>query len=226
MKIRLLKRFNIEQVNSKDGRYYKTPAGDFRSVTSVIGQAMDKTYLKEWRARVGEEKANGIVRQSTHIGTALHEALEAWMLNKQVKQNVPLLGNQLKISPFIVKHYNDIKSILETNVTQVYGIEYPLYSARLKAAGTTDLFCRWGDFMAIVDFKTSKREKTEEDILDYFLQSTCYAMMAEEMLNLPKIRLASIIIASDATFKPSVFTFNTEKYRKKVEDVFIKGLKL
>jgi len=215
MKIRLLKRFNIEQINSDEGRYYKTPAGDFRSVTTVIGEAMDKSYLKEWRARVGEEKANGIVYQSTHIGSALHKALECWML-----------GEPVTTTPFIIKHYKDIKAILEQNVTQVYGIEYPLYSTRLRAAGTTDLFCLWGNSMAIVDFKTSKREKTEKDILDYFLQSTCYAMMAEEMLNLPKIRLASIIIASDATFKPSVFTFNTLQYREKVEDVFVQGLKL
>jgi hypothetical protein len=60
------------------------------------------------------------------------------------------------------------------------------------------------DFMSIIDFKTSKWTKKAEDIEGYFLQTTIYAMMVEELTGLFVPQIA-IIIGVDFE-KPQVFT--------------------
>ena len=56
---------------SIDGkRYYVLPSGEkFRSVTTVLDGAMDKTALIEWKKRVGHEEAQKISTQA-EIGRA------------------------------------------------------------------------------------------------------------------------------------------------------------
>jgi genome maintenance exonuclease 1 len=62
-----------------------------------------------------------------------------------------------------------------------------MYSDQLCLAGTVDLICEVDGELAIVDFKTSKKEKPEEWLEDYFVQLSAYwAMFSEKTQVVPK----------------------------------------
>ena len=42
------------------------------SVTTILGDTKDKSFLKDWKKRVGEEKAKKIVSDASKRGTAMH----------------------------------------------------------------------------------------------------------------------------------------------------------
>jgi hypothetical protein len=100
----------------------------------------------------------------------------------------------------------------------VYGLEVPLWSKRLGTAGRTDLLAGWLGVNSVIDFKTSKRKKEEEDIQSYFLQATVYSLMAEELTEykFPQIVVAIAVDHEDA----QVFVKNRDQYVDKVLEVF------
>ena len=48
----------------------------------MSGTSKSKDGLLQWRNRVGEEEAERIIKQSTDIGTAVHEAIENYLNGK------------------------------------------------------------------------------------------------------------------------------------------------
>ncbi len=152
-------------------------------------------------------------------GRELHDAAEKFLLNKEDWNK--------GIMPGTAFNFRMLRKNLERNVAVVHGIEYPLFSDRLKTAGKADLICCWGGYddakmcgpMAVVDFKTSKREKHENDILSYFVQATTYAVMFEEMFNLPPIEDVVILIIVDME-QVQTFQRPTKKYRHIVEAIY------
>ena len=75
----------LQSETTPAGRYYITPNGQrLPSVTTVLGRKLDKSGLLEWRARVGEAKANEISRKATTRGTSVHKALEMYLKNEDV----------------------------------------------------------------------------------------------------------------------------------------------
>ena len=170
--------FNHELVNEIDittesiegKRYYVLPDGrKFRSVTTVLSDALDKTALYEWRKRVGDSEANKISTQAARRGTAVHSIAERYVLNED---------NYIKDAmPSSVDSFNSLKSILDSSVGTVYGVESPLYSVALNTAGRCDLIAEFDGTLSVIDFKTSAKYKKKEWITDYFTQCSSYALM-------------------------------------------------
>jgi len=192
-------------------RFYKLPDGSLAmSVTTVLGSALDKTGLMEWRKRVGEEEANKISTQAATRGTAIHLLAERYLLNE---------GDWKRNSmPTNLFSFNEIRPILDANIGKIYAIEAPLYSYSLRAAGRSDCIADWNGVPSIIDFKTSRRPKEEKWIESYFLQATTYAMMMEERTGLA-VRQFSIVIAVDGT-EPQVFVRDITPYRDRVLQIF------
>ena len=70
-------------------------------------------------------------------------------------------------------------------------------SHKMCLAGTVDLICDWDGELAIVDFKTSEKEKPEEWLEDYFVQLSAYwAMFAETTDVVPK-KLVVFLVAEN-----------------------------
>ena len=178
---------DLETTSINGKRHYITPVGNFPSVTTVIGERLPKDGLNEWRERVGEEEANKIMNQAAHRGTAIHSICENYLMNVEHRKGV---------MPFDLDTFSRIRPHLDRNVGSIYGIEVPLWSTRLKTAGRADLLAGWAGINSIIDFKTSRRVKTEDHIEGYFLQATCYSMMAEELTGL-KFPQIVVIIAVD-----------------------------
>jgi len=200
----------LESFIENDKRFYLTPTGEkYPSVTTVLGSASDKRWLYEWRKKVGEEKANKISNHAATRGTRLHSMCEKYMLNDESFAE--------KQMPLTIEMFKSIQKYIDM-VDLVYGNEIPLYSHDLKTAGRTDLFCQVGGKNAILDFKTSSRQKDEEDIESYFLQATTYCMMIEELkqIEVPKI----IILIAVEGDRPQYFIKSTSSYRDKVRKIF------
>jgi genome maintenance exonuclease 1 len=170
-----LTKVNLKREDTDSGRFYITPeAKRYPSVTTVLGRSKEfpKDGLDAWRARVGEDQANRTMTQARNRGTEMHGLLERYMLN-----TINYVGDAMPVN---VESFEKIKPYLNDHIGTVFGIELPLYSDTLKAAGTADLIADWGGVKTLIDLKTSKRLKKEEWILPYFIQATCYAFMHNE----------------------------------------------
>ncbi len=201
----------LKSETTHEGRVYITPTGErYESVTTRLGKAFPSPWLDEWKAKVGDKEATRISNIATRRGSSIHLLSEKYLLNDSRWFQGAM--------PINLESFNGIKSILDEYVDEIYGIELPLYSHVLKTAGRTDLVAKFDENISIIDFKTSKKLKNSNDILTYFLQATCYAMMFEELYSIP-INNITIIMAVDHE-GVQVFRRKTEKYRQQVLKIF------
>jgi ATP-dependent exoDNAse (exonuclease V) beta subunit len=197
--------FELKQINAETGRRYNTPSGNsYPSITTVLSHSTDKTFLIEWRKRVGDEEANRIVKKSTSRGTKLHKICENYLLNEL---------NDFKIKtmmPDVKDFFLQLKPHIDENVGDVYGLEQPLYSDRLKIAGTTDCIAEWNGKLSVIDYKNSRRIKEEDQIQNYFIQCTAYAEMFGDITKRPIEQIVVAIANEDG--KPQIFVREKHKY--------------
>lgn len=191
-------------------RFYQIPGGLLvPSVTTVLYSKEDPA-LQAWRQRVGSDESERISTKAKNRGIALHSLAEKYLLND--------LYYTKKANPLSVFDFMKIKDHLDENIDNVRGIELPLYSRHLKSAGRTDCIAEWKGQLAIVDFKTSRKEKKKEWIEKYFLQTTAYALMVEEMYGeFPSLLV--IIIAGEGA-SSQVFVEPSTNYIDETQAVF------
>jgi hypothetical protein len=178
------------------GRLYTTPEGNrYPSVTTVIGKASDKSWLDDWKARVGEEEVRKVSAQAARRGTAVHELAENYLNNdpRYTKGHMP--AN--------IATFGQIRPLLEKHVGKIYGLEVPLYSDKLRVAGRVDCLAEYNGILSIIDFKTSKREKKREDISGYFTQGAFYSYMTFERTGLLPKQIVIMMMVDDG--HPLVF---------------------
>lgn len=207
----LLPQITLERIDQPSGRVYKTPEGNiYPSVTSILSK-IDNLKLQQWRARVGDDVADRVSTQAKLRGSAIHLLCEKYLLNRPDYAKGTM--------PFNLVQFNSLKPMLDAHVGLIRAIEYQLYCDDLKTAGTADLIADWDQQLSIVDFKTSKTEKPEHYINNYFLQATAYSMMAKSRCNLDISQIVIIIVVDHQ--HPQVFVKQTKQYRQQVLDLFV-----
>lgn len=194
----------IERVTGPDGsRVYKTPSGlSYPSITTVTG-LLNKEAIVAWRKRVGEEEANKISNKAARRGTRIHSLCENFLRNEEVNPDM-----------FDYHMWKSIKPVLG-RINNVHALETPLYSDHLEVAGTVDCIAEFDGKLAVIDFKTSSRVKTRDDIHNYFMQCSAYAVAFEELTRVPVPNLVVIMAVDDND--PLVF--------KEKRDAWIGGFK-
>ena len=196
--------YELESETTEKGRVYKTPGGNlYPSITTVLS-AYNKKAIYEWRQRVGEEEANRISRTASGRGTRLHNAVEKYLLNEMSDMK------RRAIMPDALPLYIQLEEILKEKIGDIYGIETPLYSDRLKLAGRCDCIAEWDGTLSIVDWKTAKDFKKRDYIQNYFMQGAAYAEMFEERTN-RQIEQIVIVIANDH-LQPQIFIENKQDH--------------
>ena len=160
---------NLKRKNEDHKRvYYDDEGNRYHSVTNVVG-SIDQTGLEEWRKAVGEDVANYVSRKAMNLGTKVHKIIEDNLYNKKItEENI-----------FAKAHFQNIQPLLQA-ITDIRGLELKICSKDLGLAGTADCIAEYNGVLSIIDFKTSSKQKKEEWILKYFLQTTAYAIMWEE----------------------------------------------
>lgn len=202
----------LKQINSPAGRKYETPTGQsYPSVTTVIGEMSDKSGLDAWRNRVGHAEAKKIGAQAAKRGTTMHRMCEEYLMNQEVSPDNHMFG-------LAETMFKSIQSILDKHVSVVHGIEFPVYSHRLKTAGTVDFFCEWDGKKTILDFKTSTRTKQESWIENYFIQATIYVMCLWEIYGI-RIDQIAVLIAVEHD-QPQLFIKDPMDYMARAHKMF------
>jgi len=178
------------------GRFYETPNGvKYPSVTTIIGAGSDTSWLDEWKARVGEAEVKRISGTAARRGTAVHELAEQYLKNNPDYKKGHMPAN--------IASFNYIKPFLDKHITTIVGLEVPLWSDKLRTAGRVDCIAKWDGVWSIVDFKTSKREKSRDDIHTYFMQESAYSYMFYERTGVVCKNLVTVMTIDDS--HPKIF---------------------
>ena len=207
----------LERVDLETGRHYLDSNNKpVPSVTTVLsGTSKSADGLIQWRNRVGEEEAERIIKQSTDIGTAVHEAIENY-LNGKSWDNFEESHDQLlaqKISDKFIK--DGLKGI-----TEIWGLEVGLLLDNLYA-GTADCVGEYEGIPTLIDFKTAKKIKKREWIEDYFLQGCAYANAHNVMLGTKIEQIVILMVDRNAIFqefivRPTEFNLLTRKWKNRL----------
>ena len=165
----------VETDTLPSGRTYHTPDGSFPSITTILGKTANNVWLQKWKEKVGEEEAARVSKEATDRGTAVHEFAEQFF-------NGDDIYSDLSQSPKdVIQMTKDLIRIAQTGVEEVWGQEQVLWSKKYRYAGRTDMVGIWKGKPTIIDFKTSKKKKYENQIKDYFIQCCAYAVAHNEM---------------------------------------------
>lgn len=189
----------LQQINVDGTRYYVTPEGaKYPSITTVLSQYNIK-HIMEWRRRVGEDEANKISRTASNRGTRIHKLCEEYLNNTEPTYKDIIDKNTFSIFKPILNRINNI-----------YCQELRMYSDHLRIAGTVDCIGEFDGKLSVIDFKTSRKLKDKDQIENYFMQASAYAIMFEERFGIPVSRTAVLISVDDS--EPQIFTEKRDNY--------------
>ena len=198
--------FDLEAETTDSGRIYTTPTGEkYKSITTVLSHH-NKEAIMEWRQNVGEEYADKVSKKAADRGTKVHKICEDYINNETTEFKLKMLMPDLK------ELFFKIRPKIDENLGDVYSQEQALYSHKLRTAGRVDLIGYWNGKLSVIDFKTSTKQKEEENIQNYFMQCTAYALMFSELTG---IWIDDIVVLIATEEGPSqMFERQIHDYRK------------
>lgn len=196
---------SLQEQTTDTGRSYSTPEGVFPSVTTVVGFEKQK-FFAAWRKKNAKEST-----RVTKRGNDFHSLIESYLKNEEINFD-ELMPNMLDI-------FIRIQPMLH-KIDNIAMIEAPLWSSLLGLAGRTDCIAEYDGELSIIDFKASTKEKRKEDIENYFLQATAYAMMLQERTGIKVNQFVILISCEDGTSQ--VFIDKPINYVKKLSDMIEK----
>ncbi len=160
---------DIDAVTNKDGsRFYQAPNGEkYPSVTTVTGWEK-KAFFAEWRRKNPKES-----KRVLSVGTSMHQVVEDFLDNKETYLD--------GASQYAINLFQYMKPVLIEKIDNIKAQEVALWSSLLGLAGRVDCVAEYDGKLSIIDFKSSRREKKEEYIGNYFAQATAYAIMWKEL---------------------------------------------
>ena len=185
----------VEAVDRDGTRFYPIPGADkyYPSVTSITS-FKNAQFFQKWRSRIGETEANRITARATQRGTAFHALSEEYFKGELN------IDKYLENNPLSVRMFQSAKSTLN-RIDNIHCLETFLYSHYLGLAGRVDCIAEFDGELAVIDFKTSTKEKKENWIEHYFVQETAYAAMFLERSGLEVKKIVTLIATEDSTIQ-------------------------
>ena len=176
-------------------RFYDIDGKAYPSITTVLG-IQKKAQLQEWRDKIGEKVANWEMGRAARRGKATHLLIEQY-----IKGLTPSERGVLPLGLFrLIKPYVD-------QIDNIHCLETIMYSKKLTIAGQVDCIAEYNGKLSVIDFKTANKERQESWIENYFMQTSAYAQMYEELFG-KEIEQIVILLASE---DGSVQSFIKEK---------------
>jgi CRISPR/Cas system-associated exonuclease Cas4 (RecB family) len=198
----LVELFDISSSTTSKGRYYTTPQGCvYPSITTILGSG-PKPWLESWRASLGPTNADKVAKKAADRGTAVHSMAEQ-VLNNNVNPTKGFDSEHIAV-------FNKLRIPLK-KINNIIAQETTLWSDQLQVAGRVDCIAEYNGKLSIIDFKTSTSDKKSDQIRDYYLQATGYALMFLEMYGI-SIDNIVIIIAVEGGIVPLIFEQSIDDY--------------
>jgi genome maintenance exonuclease 1 len=215
----------LDRATVDGSRKYATPDGNkLPSVTTILTATTPiekKEALIQWRKRIGNDKANDILKESSGRGTRMHKWLENYI--KTGATGEP--GS----NPYSLQSHQMAHSIISQGLVkcnEFWGTEVSLYYPKIYA-GTTDLVGLHEGSEAIMDHKQTNKPKKREWIDDYFIQLAAYAAAHDELYG-TKIRKGVVFMCSqdnqyqEFIVEGSEFDKYSDLWFKRVEQYYMK----
>lgn len=206
----------IEAVREGDPRIYLTPAGQYPSMTSVLGLLTDHAQLNKWRKRVGLAEAERIVAEAITIGNALHDYNEKYLRNTLTREELSGTAGVL---------FNRVKKHLD-KIEVVVGAEAPLYSQEFEYAGRCDAIGIYDKKLCIIDHKNTRTPMKEnskwgrQKLWKYKLQTCGYSRALAEMTGL-KATHGFIDVGNRNPIGSDLFTFEFDEKLNRDLDILL-----
>ena len=183
-------------------RFYDINGKNYPSVTTVLG-IRKKEGLQKWRDAIGENVANWEMGRAARRGKAFHTLVEQYL-----KGETPSIRDVLPIGLFkLMKPYID-------QIDNIHLLEAIMYSPKLTIAGQVDCVAEYNGKLSVIDFKTANKERQEDWIDNYFLQTTAYAHMFEETFGKPIEQIVILLASEDGSVQ--TFVKNKADYEKEL----------
>jgi hypothetical protein len=194
---------SIRRVNINGKRHYEVTTKDgviigaFPSITTILSETQDKTFLKKWKDRVGDAEAYKISVDATERGNVMHRLcelycelpdmdkhkrlqlmLETARTDGEVNQHdtrAIIVGTQLFFNFYHTGFFDNIKKGI---FQEKFLWNYFIYKGEdLSYAGTVDNFSVVieNGHKKVIDFKTSKKRKPDKWIISYKKQCAAYS---------------------------------------------------
>ena len=94
--------------------------------------------------------------------------------------------------------------------------EAQMYSSKYTVAGRCDCIAEYDGVLSVIDFKTSKGEKKEDWIENYYIQTCAYAIMYEELFGKRIEQLVILMAGEDGTMRS--FIRDKKDFEPKLEE--------
>jgi len=193
---------NTKGKNIGGTRFYEIDGKSYPSVTSVLS-LLKKESLQEWRNNVGESVANWEMGRASRRGKAMHTLVEQYMKNQ-----TPSIRDVLPLGLFkLIKPYVD-------KIDNIQMLETIMYSKKLTLAGQVDCVADYNGKLSVIDFKSANKERLESWVENYFLQTTAYSMMYEELYGVKIDQLVILLACEDGVAQ--CFIKSRADYEKKL----------
>ena len=172
-------------------RYYITPEGnEYPSITTVLSPR-NKEGLMKWRKKVGNDVATHIANKADVRGSKVHKMCEDYLNGLDMEKH------KKDFLPYCL--FNELKNQTFDNINGVIGQELVLYSDKYKVAGRTDLIANYKGELSIVDFKTSTNERKDSYNENYYIQTSAYAEMFEELTGQPINQIVILVVTENGS---------------------------
>jgi len=183
-----LQHYQPQRVSLNGKRYYRclnfpnVPVGMLLPSTTTVLSSMAPVgkimALINWRKRVGEEEAKRRTRLAANRGSWLHGVVEDHFNGEDIEHH-------LEKAPDWLPYYEAIEPFLSTIAAPVLiesAVAWWSEKDQQGFSGTLDMVATMGDgSVALVDWKTSYKEKPDYQLADYKRQLGAYAMAAEQL---------------------------------------------
>jgi genome maintenance exonuclease 1 len=128
------------------------------------------------------------MRNAARRGTAVHTLTENYLNNEELSKQAVLPTALFTI----------LKSELD-KINNIVMQERSLYSNKWGVAGRVDCIAEYDGKLSVIDFKTSTKDKKEEWVENYFIQTTAYCEMFEERYGKAIDQIVILIVTEEGS---------------------------
>jgi genome maintenance exonuclease 1 len=183
-----LLRYEPKRISLNGKRHYQAldfpnvPTGMvLPSVTTVLSSMAPVSKIMaliNWRKRVGEEEAKRRTRLAASRGTWMHGVIEDHFHGEDIEHH-------LEKAPTWKPYYETVEPFLvaiETPILVESAVAWWDEESKQGFSGTLDMVATMTNgTVALIDWKTSYKEKPDYQLADYKRQLGAYAMAAEQL---------------------------------------------
>ena len=180
------------------------PLAKYPGVTRVLGGTKDMTGLDAWRARVGDEEADRILEESRVIGNSLDA-----IFNESLGVNRDSFDLEAYSGEVGYKLFKQLQPTIKR--IDPIGTQLKVWNDHLKYMGYLDCLGIYNGKLTLIDCKNSRKEKREEYLEDYWLQTAGYSIALFEMMGMRPSQVMLMVARRDSPF-PQIIVRDLKPY--------------